>query len=73
MAELRDVVLLACGSFNPITNLHLRMFGMYNFFLLALLSFFYYFFENNLALNVNVSIVSCLLLALKLDHLNTID
>lgn len=21
-------VLLACGSFNPITNMHLRMFGM---------------------------------------------
>jgi len=21
------VVLLACGSFNPITNMHLRMFG----------------------------------------------
>jgi len=22
------VVLLACGSYNPITNMHLRMFGM---------------------------------------------
>ena len=23
------VVLLACGSYNPITNMHLRMFGMF--------------------------------------------
>ena len=23
------VVLLACGSFNPITNMHLRMFGRF--------------------------------------------
>ena len=28
MATTQKVVLIACGSFNPITNMHLRMFGM---------------------------------------------
>ena len=28
MASPQKVVLLACGSFNPPTNMHLRMFGM---------------------------------------------
>jgi len=27
--KVARVVLLACGSFNPITNMHLRMFGTY--------------------------------------------
>ena len=27
MASTAGVVLLACGSFNPINNMHLRMFG----------------------------------------------
>lgn len=25
------VVLIACGSFNPVTNMHLRMFGKFCF------------------------------------------
>lgn len=25
--EFREIVLLLCGNFNPITNMHLRMFG----------------------------------------------
>ena len=29
MGTPTKVVLLACGSFNPITNMHLRMFGKY--------------------------------------------
>lgn len=28
MSEKTDVVLLACGSFNPITNMHLRLFEL---------------------------------------------
>lgn len=28
----KRVVLVACGSFNPITNMHLRLFGNYVFF-----------------------------------------
>lgn len=31
MAVPKRVILLACGSFNPITNMHLRMFGKYCF------------------------------------------
>ena len=31
MATTQKVVLIACGSFNPITNMHLRMFGMWSF------------------------------------------
>ena len=31
MAAPTRVVLLACGSFNPITNMHLRMFGKFNY------------------------------------------
>lgn len=27
-SEKTDVVLLACGSFNPITNMHLRLFEL---------------------------------------------
>lgn len=27
MASPRRVVLIACGSYNPVTNMHLRMFG----------------------------------------------
>ena len=27
--KVTRVVLLACGSFNPITNMHLRMFGRF--------------------------------------------
>jgi nicotinic acid mononucleotide adenylyltransferase len=26
---IKKIVLLSCGSFNPITNMHLRMFGKY--------------------------------------------
>ena len=31
MAAPTRVVLLACGSFNPITNMHLRMFGKFTY------------------------------------------
>lgn len=27
-SEKTDVVLLACGSFNPVTNMHLRLFEL---------------------------------------------
>jgi len=27
MSAKRQVVLVGCGSFNPVTNMHLRMFG----------------------------------------------
>lgn len=29
MTSPTKCVLLACGSFNPVTNMHLRMFGRY--------------------------------------------
>lgn len=35
MASTTRVVLLACGSFNPITNMHLRMFGKSFIFLVC--------------------------------------
>jgi len=35
------VVLLACGSFNPPTNMHLRMFGKSCFRLLILFLFYF--------------------------------
>ena len=31
MATTPKVVLLACGSFNPVTHMHLRMFGKSDF------------------------------------------
>lgn len=30
----RKVILLACGSFNPPTNMHLRMFGKFDVFVI---------------------------------------
>jgi nicotinamide mononucleotide adenylyltransferase len=40
MSEKLPLVLINCGSFNPVTNMHLRMFGLLKVFFFCLTIYF---------------------------------